>query len=156
MVFLMKDVDLLTIAGGFCCFCLFVWLFVCLNSLLASMNGHEHYEEAKLYPFLCWKYSVGLKFLEREHEQLHEEADKVVNAAEELVGQSNPTAEEFANLKSRLVAACFGYDKLLRRHLLEEEDCVIPLLLELTPQEFEQYYNASTYEVSRWIKQGRN
>ena len=130
-----------------------LFVLVVSLSLLASMSSHEHYEEAKLYPFLCWKYEVKLSFLEREHEQLHEEAEKVVAAVEELVGQSNPTAEEFATLKTRLVSACFGYDSLLRRHLLEEEDCVIPMLLELTPQEFEQYYDASAHEVAKWTKQ---
>ena len=44
-------------------------------------------------------------------------------------------------MPARLIGALEAHDATLCAHLRIEEDLVIPLLLELKPKEFDDYYN---------------
>ena len=93
-----------------------------------AMKNHEGYEEGKLYPFLERRYGTSLSFLEKQHEQLGN-LDKAVHKA-----FSAGDTLKFAH-------ALKNHDALLSRHLKEEEEAVIPLLLSLDRDEFTRYAN---------------
>ena len=123
------------------------------------MSGHEHHEETKLYPFLCLKFGVNLDFLEEEHEQLHVESEKILDLTTEIMSlqalkEPDRLAVELARLKNRLIDQCFEYDRLLRVHLFEEENLVVPMLLEVTAKELEMYHSYDISELTKMIKAG--
>lgn len=60
---------------------------------------------------------------------------------EKVAAVKEQVRKEFLVLKPELEKAIKDYDMLLRRHLKEEEEVVIPMVLELTPDEFEFYYD---------------
>jgi hemerythrin-like domain-containing protein len=90
------------------------------------MGGHEGYEEGKLYPYLARRYATTLSELVGDHHALHALRDQVTEALERGTD------------REALAALC-RYDDLLCEHLEREEDRVIPMLLELEPDEFTHY-----------------
>lgn len=91
-----------------------------------AMGSHEAYEERKLYPYLAERWGVDFEAAEEGHEELHRHDASVREAFESGVG---------------ILEALRAHDEVLVEHLRLEEDMVIPLLLALTPSEFERYYN---------------
>ncbi len=91
-----------------------------------AMRGHEHYEESKLYPYLRRRFGVSTSSLQAGHDGLHQRADDVISALDR--GDS-----------ADVVIALRAYDDLLRSHLDAEELLVIPLLLQMSPDEFHRY-----------------
>ena len=91
----------------------------------AMQGGHEPYEEHKLYPYLRARFGVSTDALEAEHAQLNALAETVDEALER--GSDTAVATSLA-----------AYDAALHAHLEAEEDLVIPLLLALSPEEFQR------------------
>jgi len=124
------------------------------------MSGHEHYEEVKLYPYLCWKFDVKLGFLEKQHQNLHAQEEKLSAILTEIFGLEVEKDEQeqqklFLDKKELLQKEFLKYDYLLRQHLLEEETCVIPMLLQLTPEEFSVYYDTRVHELRQMMDEER-
>jgi len=105
----------------------------------SAMSSHEGYEEGKLYPYLHAKYGVSMGALELHHKSLNLAAEKV-RAAE-----GNGDALQFAH-------AIKKHHEILIPHLAEEEEVVIPLLLELDSREFERYKNGHIAVLLREIE----
>ncbi len=91
----------------------------------SAMRGHEYYEENKLYPYLAKRWGVSFHDAEAGHEALRTR-DREVLAS--FLDDSSSTA---------LVDALVRHHDVLIEHLRYEEDLVIPLLLELSSEEFE-------------------
>ena len=120
--------------------------FVGLHSLfdrwIAAMRSHEAYEERKLYPYLEYRWGVSLDEARAGHEELHARADDVVEAFRSLArpaGADEPGNEAVPNAP---LTALEAHDRTLDAHLRVEEEAVIPLLLALSPEEFERYYRS--------------
>ena len=94
----------------------------------SAMGGHEYYEENKLYPYLAKRWGVSFDDAEAGHEALRTR-DRDVQAA--FLEASSSTA---------LVEALLGHHEVLIEHLRYEEDLVIPLLLELSGDEFSRTF----------------
>lgn len=101
-----------------------------------SMGSHEAYEEGKLYPFLARRYGTTMAQLAQDHHDLHALRDGVTRAL------MNPVGSDDA-----VLSALKQYDAALGEHLEREEEIVIPLLLELSPKEFERYYHSSITQL---------
>jgi len=102
---------------------------------IGAMRSHEAYEEHKLYPYLARRWNVSFEAALRGHHELHERdaavRDAFASAPERAVDPS----------RAKLLGALKAHDATLNAHLRLEEDLVIPLLLELRPEEFDAYYN---------------
>ena len=99
-----------------------------------AMSSHEAYEEHKLYPFLARRYRTSMAELEDDHRALGTRRDAVLaglRRADEL-----PDDQAAANA---VEASLFAYDAALCDHLEREEATVIPLLLDLSREEFQRY-----------------
>lgn len=106
------------------------WTF---EGWMSAMRGHEHYEESKLYPYLAWRYGTTMECLVRQHVALHRARDDVRSALRDAAAGGGA---------ARAVARALGeHRRVLLAHLGEEESVVIPMLLELAPEEFARYYN---------------
>lgn len=101
-----------------------------------GMGCHERYEESKLYPFLDERFGSDCQRLGRQHGALHDlgaECEQLLAAAAESLKEDGNLKLDTA--KEKVVA----YGALLEAHLEHEETLVIPLLLELSPEEFERF-----------------
>lgn len=120
--------------------------FVGLHSLfdrwIAAMRSHEAYEERKLYPYLEYRWAVSLNEARAGHDELHSRADEVVEAFRSLALPAEVTeAAELSSL-NLVLTALEAHDRTLDAHLQVEEDAVVPLLLALSPEEFDRYYRS--------------
>lgn len=97
------------------------WLF---RLWKAGMHSHEHYEEHKLYPYLAARWGISMEPARVGHDELAERERDVYAA---LAGDGS------------LVDALRAHDAVLCPHLDLEEELVIPALLALDPEEFEDY-----------------
>lgn len=103
---------------------------------MLAMGSHERYEETKLYPYLERRWGVSMAPLTAGHEALAERKRAVFDAFEGVLEREGTEAEA-----ATLRRALFRFGNTLREHLELEEDTVIPLLLELEPDEFAAYYH---------------
>lgn len=99
------------------------------------MSNHEAYEEGKLYPYLTHRWGQSMAELEVGHRALHRQRTEVFAAFEAAASADD---EDLA-IRARVRNAVDRFDAILREHLALEEDTVIPLLLELSPEEFADY-----------------
>ncbi len=109
---------------------------------ISAMRSHESYEEGKLYPFLEMRWGVSMNPAADGHEELHRADERVRDAL--AVGDVDA-----------VVAALEAHDRVLNVHLNLEEELVIPLLLELTPAEFREYYTLSIHALRRRLQERR-
>lgn len=103
---------------------------------MGALSGHEGYEERKLYPYLERRWGVDLDDLRQGHETLHACRDAIREAFVACRSSGRLRSEALASLATAMDA--YGHE--LTAHLELEENRVIPLLLELTPDEFAAYY----------------
>jgi hypothetical protein len=89
-----------------------------------AMKNHEAYEERKLYPYLSGKFGISFADMESQHDSLGELERRIIAAWGE--GDRDTTASLFAK-----------HDRVLKTHLIAEEDRVIPLILSLNVDEYE-------------------
>lgn len=101
------------------------------------MRNHETYEERKLYPFLRRRFCVTTEEAQRGHKELHAADEQVRAVLSSLVFAGEEHADE------ALHRALARHDQILQEHLDLEEKLVVPLLLALSPQEFDEYYHTS-------------
>ena len=120
--------------------------FVGLHSLfdrwIAAMRSHEAYEERKLYPYLEYRWGVSLSEARDGHDALHSRADEVVEAFRSLSRPADSRASIEPSKDNLVLSALEAHDEALDAHLDVEEDAVIPLLLALSPEEFDRYYRS--------------
>jgi hemerythrin-like domain-containing protein len=108
------------------------WLAPRLQMFLGELQNHHHVEDYYYFPRLRTlepRLTAGFEILDADHETIHRGLLDVVEAANALLaalrgsGEPGQTGERYAAASARLVAG-------LVRHLDDEEDLIIPLLLE--------------------------
>ncbi|MEM9456616.1 MAG: hemerythrin domain-containing protein [Myxococcota bacterium] len=118
------------------------WVALVYPQWIWGMRRHEAYEEHKLYPYLTRRWGIDFDHARQGHQQLHEADDAVRRALEQWNRDGH---------RSALLAALQEHDRVLDEHLEHEETRVIPALLELTPQQFEDYRSRSLPELMRQL-----
>ena len=109
-----------------------------LRGLVAAMHGHHQIEDFDYFPEFRRaepRLAAGFDRLEREHTALNRSVDTAMAALAELRAAAERTAEpaSAATLKlaaQRYVDAAAILSVELLRHLHDEENLVVPLLLE--------------------------
>ena len=114
---------------------------------IGAMRSHEAYEEGKLYPYLERRWKTSLEAAEAGHHALHLAHDDVLATLAEAQAEDEQRAGE------ALHEALRRHDEVLRNHLELEENLVIPLLLELSPDEFAEYCDESLHELMHRLDQ---
>ena len=110
-----------------------------LRGLVAAMQGHHQIEDFEYFPEFRRaepRLAAGFDRLEREHAALNRNVDAALAALGELRAAAERAAEpaSAATLKlaaQRYVDAAALVSADLLRHLHDEENLVVPLLLEL-------------------------
>jgi hypothetical protein len=104
---------------------------------MRGMRGHERYEETKLYRYLAHRFGGSFEHLEAGHRVLNAHRERV----EEAFRRSRAAKPSPDDHLERLIGELEAHRDVLLEHLREEEDFVIPQLLELAPDEFARYSN---------------
>ncbi|MEQ6249468.1 hemerythrin domain-containing protein [Sulfitobacter sp. HNIBRBA3233] len=103
--------------------------------LIGELHGHHQIEDAHYFPVMSrldTGLARGFDILDRDHHQmdallsaLAESANAVLKAGDDI---TDPVAEFHRTIS--------GFAPMLDRHLVDEEDLVVPVLLKYAPLEF--------------------
>ncbi|WP_248408996.1 hemerythrin domain-containing protein [Aliiroseovarius sp. S2029] len=102
------------------------------NLLVRNLHGHHHWEDRRFFPELSaadGRFDPGLQTLESDHLVLDNLLDRFTrqsNCVVTLTQMDEPQAREEANRVHEMTTVLEGF---LTRHLTDEEDLVVPILL---------------------------
>jgi hypothetical protein len=109
------------------------WFAPRLNFLLGQLDGHHNVEDAYYFPAFAEaekRLKRGFEILDADHHVIHEALERNAGTANEFMralseGEDRRrfAADAYAAENERLVA-------MLTRHLADEEDLIIPLILD--------------------------
>eukprot|EP01135_Chromosphaera_perkinsii_P002650 Nk52_evm18s226 gene=Nk52_evmTU18s226 len=104
-------------------------------NVMGALHGHSGYEESKLFPYFYKKFNIDLRILLKDHKRLEISEEKTTSAFRECLTRGK--WDQMDALRDALV----DFNTLLVRHLREEENTVIPMLLSMSPEEYNTYYD---------------
>jgi hypothetical protein len=103
--------------------------------LLWGLSSHSRYEEQRLFPFLeACHLSLSFERFDEAHRQLEEVAATVQRCFAAVTQARSEGAVEA--MRSQTRDALAGFCALLNEHFIAEEQRVIPLVLELSDEDF--------------------
>jgi iron-sulfur cluster repair protein YtfE (RIC family) len=111
------------------------WVAPRLQGFLAELHGHHQVEDFHYFPAFRSaepRLAAGFDALARDHELIHQGIVNVVEAVNAFLGMLGPDAGENGVLTlaaDRYVAASKVLHDRLNRHLADEEDLIIPLMI---------------------------
>ncbi len=109
-----------------------------------AMAAHEHYEEHKLYRYLARRFDISTERLSAGHRELRHADDAVRSAFQEAI---DADIEDKEVACKTLLAALRKHHEALLKHLTDEEDVIIPLMLDLPAPEFQEFKSTSIEEL---------
>lgn len=101
------------------------------SALVGQLHGHHQIEDMHYFPVLARtepRLDRGFEILERDHEALDLHLEAFTNAANgvlRIVGEGDAAREAGAGFLKHLA----GLERLLDRHLVDEEELVVPVVL---------------------------
>ncbi len=106
--------------------------------LLGELHGHHQIEDVHYFPVLARlepRLAAGFELLDSDHHaldgHLHDLADSTNDLLRAIVdGQQAPARDAAGALQARLA----GFEGFLDRHLIDEEELVIPTILHHAPR----------------------
>ena len=110
-----------------------------LSGLVTDLHGHHQVEDFHYFPVfrrLAPSLASGIDVLERDHTELEQHSVAARGALRELraaLGHGDTKAANAMLAAQQLVAAASRLCSRIGRHLDDEEDLVVPLLLEHEP-----------------------
>lgn len=108
------------------------------NSFVQNLHGHHHMEDHVYFPkFSSVEPSIarGFELLDADHHALDERLSGFVENAN-AVFQAE-IATEWRNAAGQLETLLGQFDLFLDRHLTDEEELIVPIILKHGPERFE-------------------
>lgn len=109
------------------------WMAPRINFFLGELDGHHNVEDHHFFPLLRRvepSLARGFDLLDSDHEVIHEALEANANSANRLfaslegdIDNAKVEADLYMTTNDRLIA-------LLSRHLTDEEDLIIPMILD--------------------------
>ncbi len=112
-----------------------LWFASRLRQLLTHLNAHHQIEDHQFFPVFSGaepRLALGFDVLERDHEAIHETITRVVDTANAFLRAPLGDADAVHRGGDRYAEAGGALLKQLDRHLADEEDLIIPLILDRT------------------------
>jgi Hemerythrin HHE cation binding domain len=110
-----------------------------MGLLLGELDRHHHVEDDYYFPTFAAavpKLQKGFDILDNDHGVIHGAIDSLGTASRELIaalsGEASDRDGDVTRVVERLAGEIEGFDRTLLRHLEDEEDLIIPLILERT------------------------
>ena len=104
-----------------------------LNHFLKHLNGHHQIEDSAYFPrfrALDPRMVAGFDLLENDHELIHQRLLDTVDSARGLLGALDKAEDARRSAADAYARRSEDLLKLLLQHLSDEEDLVIPAILE--------------------------
>jgi Hemerythrin HHE cation binding domain len=110
-----------------------------MGLLLGELDRHHHVEDDYYFPTFAraaQKLQKGFDILDHDHGVIHGAIYRLGTASRDLIaalsGDMSGHDGEAPRVAERLAGEIEGFDRTLLRHLEDEEDLIIPLILERT------------------------
>jgi hypothetical protein len=110
-----------------------------MGLLLGELDMHHRAEDEHYFPSFAAaapKLQKGFDILDNDHGVIHDAIDNLATASRELIaalsGEVSGRDGEVLRVAERVAGEIAGFDRTLLRHLEDEEDLIIPLILERT------------------------
>lgn len=100
------------------------------SGFLGDLVGHHQIEDEAYFPQLAAlepRIAGGFEVLDRDHHALHEVIDRFASGANAALAETEEAARREA--AARFEAELSEFERLLARHLDDEEDLVLPVVL---------------------------
>ncbi len=104
-----------------------------MQTLLWQLEGHHQVEDLHYFPVFRRaepRLASGFELLERDHDSLHASLGDLAAHANRVLAQDGADRALFHAALARFRDAEATLGRQLRRHLDDEEDLVVPLLIE--------------------------
>lgn len=95
-----------------------------------QLHGHHHIEDEHYFPALAkldQRLQRGFSILDSDHHELDGQLHKFTDAANLLIKPAS--SEDFLSDAGRLQDILYGFEKFLNRHLVDEEELIVPIIL---------------------------
>ncbi len=102
------------------------------NLLVRNLHGHHAWEDRSFFPELQaadQRFEAGLEMLETDHVELDAVLDRLTRAANRVVQLASLEPAQMHDAAGVLHPELQSIDRFLTRHLTDEEDLVVPILL---------------------------
>ncbi|MEO8667988.1 MAG: hemerythrin domain-containing protein [Bauldia sp.] len=109
------------------------WFAPRLNVLLGHLHGHHQIEDFQFFPLFAAaepRLVRGFEILEQDHEAIHETLGALVDSANALLKADDANADQLRFAADRYAGINEHLLRQLHRHLEDEEDLIIPLILD--------------------------
>ena len=104
--------------------------------LINELHGHHQIEDAHYFPVLTaldQKVSAGFDLLDKDHHALDGILAGLTSSANAVLQTPQGKAADFQKTVSDFQKLLLDFDPLLNRHLVDEEELVVPVLLKYAP-----------------------
>ena len=102
------------------------------NLLVRNLHGHHSWEDRSFFPELDGadpRFGRGLEMLEGDHAALDDVLDRFTRKANRVVKLVQLDEGQARDEAGALLPVCEEITGFLRRHLTDEEDLVVPIIL---------------------------
>ena len=100
--------------------------------MVRNLHGHHGWEDRSYFPELSAadpRFDPGLEILESDHRTLDATLDGFVDAANRVIMLIQLDEKEARENAASLLDSATSIEKLLERHLADEEDLAVPIIL---------------------------
>ena len=107
-----------------------------IGGLLRDLQGHHQIEDQHYFPLLAAlepRLASGFDLLDADHHALDLHIHRMADATNAMVRRLAPASAEGRTEAPALLDLTAGFDRCINRHLLDEEDLVVPVILHHAP-----------------------
>ncbi|MEL7115782.1 MAG: hemerythrin domain-containing protein, partial [Pseudomonadota bacterium] len=100
--------------------------------LVRNLHGHHTWEDGQFFPELeaaDARFARGLEMLETDHEELDALIDTLTRQANRVIQLETLDPAQMPEEAKPLRDTCAQLNRFLARHLTDEEDLVVPIIL---------------------------
>lgn len=102
------------------------------NALVGNLHGHHHFEDRSYFPELSAadpRFDAGLEILEKDHAALDSVLDDLTRTANRTIKLIQLDEAQARDEAGRLLNHAQTVETFLERHLGDEEDLAVPIIL---------------------------
>lgn len=102
------------------------------NALVGSLHGHHGWEDMEYFPELSAAdphFDAGLAILENDHKVLDAILEEFTDSAIQTLGLIDSQDKTARDEAAKVHACASVIEKLLARHLVDEEELAVPIII---------------------------
>ncbi len=107
-----------------------------VGGLLGDLQGHHQIEDQHYFPLLAAaepRLARGFDLLDADHQALDLHIHRMADATNAMLRHLAAASPDGRTAAGALLTLTAGFDRFINRHLLDEEDLVVPVILHRAP-----------------------